>query len=89
MPIDDMLPVGPEPILWAIHVQGPDDVIAVADRDEAQQHADGINRRYAEHTRDPEFDPGVYPRIRAVVIEWPYDRAAHAEDLAAGDERWT
>jgi hypothetical protein len=89
MPIDDMLPAGPEPVLWAIHVQGPDTVTAAADRDEAEKHADGINRAYEALTRSDDFDPGVYPRIRAVVIEWPYDRAAHAEDLAAGDERWT
>lgn len=85
VPLPDM----PEaPTLWAVHIQGPDDVIATVDRSEADQRAGQINDWYTAVTKRPDFDAETFPRVQADVIEWPFSPAAHAEDVARGDERW-
>jgi hypothetical protein len=76
------------PTLWAVHVQGPDDVIAAAGKAEAERHAQGINDWYERRSKEPDFDPVTFPRIRAEVIEYPYSRESHAREVARGDERW-
>jgi hypothetical protein len=83
------LPDMPElPTLWAVHVQGPDDIIATVDRVEAERHTAAINDWYKRQTKRPDFDPETFPRVRAEVIEWPHSRNGHAEDVARGDVRW-
>jgi hypothetical protein len=72
--------------LWAIHVQGPDDIIAAADKASAEQRAKAINDWYAARTQEPDFDPRTYPRIHAAVIAWPYAGEAHAEALREQEE---
>lgn len=84
-PLPDMTDL---PMLWAVHVQGPDDIIATVDRAEADQHAEAINAWYERQTMRPDFDPETFPRVHAEVIEWPYSRTGHAEDVARGDVRW-
>jgi hypothetical protein len=74
--------------LWAVHVEGPDDVIAAVDRAEADTRAKEINEMYEAFTKRPDADPAVDPRWHASVVEWPYDLADHAEDVARGDDRW-
>lgn len=83
--IDDIpLPGMPEPEpLWAVHVQGPDDIVAEASRESADRNATALNDWYAARTKDDDFDPVTFPRIHAEVIPWPYSREAHAEALAS------
>ena len=90
MTIDDIpLPHMPDlPTLWAVHVLGPDDVIAAADKAEAEKHAKGINDWFERWSQRPGFDPELDPRVHAKVIKWPYSAAGHAEQVARGDERW-
>lgn len=85
VPLPDM-PEGST--LWAVHIEGPDDIIATVDRDEADQQARQINDWYTAVTKRPDFDAETFPRVHADVIEWPFSPAAHAEDVARGDERW-
>ncbi len=81
--IDVPLPGMPDygPALWAVHVQGPDDILASESRQHAEETAAGLNAWYEAQTRKPDFDPEVYPRIHGEVIAWPYDAAAHADSL--------
>jgi hypothetical protein len=69
--------------LWCIHIPGPDDIHAARDREHAEQMANVHNafmrrqflRGWSEN--DPPFEGCL-----ALVAPWPWDAAAHAEDLA-------
>lgn len=52
--------------LWAVHIQGPDDIHACPDRAVADALALVLNRQFARYT-DPNDPP-----MNATVIEWPY-----------------
>jgi hypothetical protein len=65
--------------LYAVHVQGPDDIIAAPSKREAEVLADKLNAFFAEITQ--KSGPAA-PTIEAVVIKWPYAPSAHAEELA-------
>ena len=52
--------------MWAVHVQGPDDMYACPGRDVADALALVLNRQFAKHT-----DPN-YPPMKAEVVAWPY-----------------
>jgi hypothetical protein len=69
------------PTLWAVHVQGPDDIVAEQSRESADRNAAILNQWYEDRTKEPDFDPKVFPRIHAEVIEWPYAREVHADAL--------
>ncbi len=69
------------PPLWAVHVQGPDDIIAEPSKATAEQNAAALNAWYEKRSQEPDFDPETFPRIHAEVIAWPYAREAHAEAL--------
>lgn len=73
--------------LYAVHIEGPDDLIAAVDLAEAEARAAEING-IAEELADLSNASPADPVIRAVVIEWPYSFAEHAEEIARGDERW-
>lgn len=81
--IDDIpLPGMPEPeALWAVHIQGPDDIVAEVSREVADSNAKGLNDWYEARTKDDDYDPATFPRVHAEVIPWPFDREAHAESL--------
>lgn len=83
--IDDIpLPGMPEPEpLWAVHVQGPDDILAEVSRESADRNAEAVNGWYAGQRGRPDYDPRTFPRVHAEVIPWPYSREAHAEALAS------
>lgn len=83
VPLPDMPDVPP---LWAVHVQGPDDIVAEESRESADRNAAALNQWYENRTKDPDFDPRTFPRIHAEVIEWPYERDAHADALARQTE---
>jgi hypothetical protein len=68
--------------LWAVHVQGPDDVLAMEDKPAAERRAAEINEWFERWSQRPEADPGLDPRIHAEVIAWPHSAEGHAEALA-------
>lgn len=79
---EPVLPGMPEPEpLWAVHVQGPDDVIAATCKEAAERYAQGLNDWYQARTQEPDFDPETFPRVHAEVVPWPYGRQAHTEAL--------
>jgi hypothetical protein len=53
--------------IWAVQVNGPDDVHACADREVADALALVLNRQIQRHGPMPGF-----PAVVAEVIEWPY-----------------
>ncbi len=67
--------------LWAVHVAGPDDVVAVADHDAAVVLATDINTVAAHLASRADASP-LDPRLHATVIPWPHSRADHATALA-------
>lgn len=67
--------------LWAVHVEGPDDVLAMPDAVEAEKQAEQINAAYERFAARPDASE-LDGRWHAVVIPWPYDAEGHAESLA-------
>lgn len=67
--------------LWAVHVEGPDDVLAMRSRTDAETHAQLINDMYEKFRNRPDHSE-LDGRWHAVVVPWPYDAVGHAESLA-------
>ena len=65
--------------LYAVHVQGPDDIIAAPSKREAEVLADKLNAYFAEIKQ--KSGPAA-PTIEAVVITYPHTAELHAEQLA-------
>lgn len=65
--------------LYAVHVQGPDDIIAAPSKREAEVLAEKLNVFFAEIKQ--KGGPAA-PTIEAVVIAWPYAPSSHATMLA-------
>jgi len=64
--------------LWCIHVEGPDDMIAMPSKETAERDAEIMNNGWRGR-RDPSpNDPG----FNAVAVEWPYSAEQHAEDMS-------
>lgn len=61
--------------LWAVHVQGPDDLHACPDRETADALALVLNRQFMRHTMPDD------PLMVATVTEWPYSREAWQQDV--------
>lgn len=73
------------PPLWAVHVQGPDDVLAMASHEAAEKHAGDLNAWWVKHCAEFPDETGMRPNLRAVVIPWdgtPEHHAAELERLA-------
>jgi hypothetical protein len=66
--------------LYAVHIQGPDDIIATPGKREAEVLAEKLNAFFASLKSGP-----AAPTIEAIVIKWPYTPPSHAEALA---EAW-
>lgn len=62
--------------LWAVHIEGPDDIEAASSREAADARADELN---AWAARKHVADDGIV--FLAKVVAWPYSTEAHAEDL--------
>lgn len=66
--------------LWAVHVQGPDTVIAQPNRECADSRAKHWNAFIEQRmSRDPSPND---PVMRCEVVEWPHSANGHAEELA-------
>lgn len=62
--------------LWCVHIEGPNDFIATASHDVAQQEALSINAYMDKLERGQRT-----ALVRAVAIEWPFTPASHARSL--------
>lgn len=72
--------------LWAMHVQGPDDVWAAPSKERAEAAAIRLNDFWAEKIaskNDPDF-----PMINAVVIPWSSSPESHAEAVKKWAAEW-
>lgn len=66
--------------LWAVHVQGPDDILAMPSRAAADAYAADVNAAYEQFKNRP--DASKYDASwRAEVIGWDGTPEEHAEDL--------
>ena len=61
--------------LWAVHVQGPDDVIACVDRESADSLALELNKIIKQ------VSSSRFPNCVCTVIEWPYGMNKWVADL--------
>jgi hypothetical protein len=69
------------PPLWAVHVQGSDDILAMPSRDEAQVFVELLDKLDAEKAGREHM-----PKYSAVICEWPFAREEHAVALVEQDE---
>jgi hypothetical protein len=75
---------GSEP-LWAVHIQGPDDLIAMTSRAAADRYATELNTLHEAQTLGRE---GTLPRMSAVVIPSPWPELEHWRYCAEIQEQW-
>ncbi|WOD16245.1 hypothetical protein [Paraburkholderia kirstenboschensis] len=62
--------------LWCVHIEGPDDFIAMASQEAAQREASAINA-YVERSGQAQSAA----RARAVAMDWPFAPEGHARAL--------
>jgi hypothetical protein len=62
--------------LWAVHVEGPDDIVAAKSKEDAEREADNLNNLH--------LTEGLIP-ANAKAIVWPYSAEAHAKNI---EENW-
>lgn len=71
------MPEMPEPTpLWAVHVQGSDDIVPQSSREAADHFKGVLDARDIENADKP-----MHPKFTAKVIEWPGTREEHAQAL--------
>jgi hypothetical protein len=73
--------------LWAVHIAGPDDLIAATDRADASAIAVAINTATGAllgTTASP-----LDPPIRATVVAWPWSPQRHAAALTRNNQEMT
>ena len=68
------------PLLWAIHVAGPDDWVAAQSFDLACAEAKAINK--SSDMMNKRMEPSEPVLCAAQVKLWPFARTDHAKDLA-------
>lgn len=74
--------------LWCVNITGPDDVIAVASREEAITLSARFNTWWIESIAAKGLHP-YDPTMWAVPINWPHSAEGHAENLGDfGEYGW-
>lgn len=68
--------------LWALHIEGPDDVAPAPSRELAQQATDLFNSTF------PQSDDPNWPRAVAKIIEWPHGAPSHALEAPSFVDNW-
>lgn len=70
--------------LWAVNINGPDDIFAVPCREAAIHNANRFNAWWEETFRAKRLDDPneLTPVMWAVPVEWPYGAESHASNLA-------
>ena len=70
--------------LWCVHIQGPDSIIAMPDRETADKRAAEWNDMFTKMIAGvPPDRREFYPTMKAEVIPYPYSAEGHAKQLAA------
>lgn len=64
---------GQTPELWALHIQGPDDIHAAPSREAAEQAAESLREWWEARPQKAPYDP----RMAFVVIRWPFTPEGH------------
>lgn len=72
--------------LWAMHVQGPDDMWAAPSKERAEAAAKALNDFWAEKIASKN-DPD-YPVVNAVVVPWDGTPEAHAKAVVKWAGEW-
>lgn len=73
--------------LLAVHVEGPDDIIAVASREEGEKLATEINQAQTDLISNADDQTrGLYPAVHASIVPWEWGPGAHAEMLIEQQE---
>ncbi|MCC8396194.1 hypothetical protein LJ656_26755 [Paraburkholderia sp. MMS20-SJTR3] len=62
--------------LWCVHIEGPDDFIAVESEQAARREASAINAYLDGAGQDPRA-----PHVHATAVHWPYGATSHARAL--------
>ena len=60
--------------MWAVHVEGPDDLYVCFDRETAEALTLVLNRQFERHTKQDD------PPMTAKVVKWPYGYEAWKAD---------
>lgn len=64
--------------LWAIHIQGPDDLYAMPCKEAAESHAAILNDEFKAR----KIERGEnYPSITVAVVPWTGSAEAHADSM--------
>ena len=64
--------------LWAIHIQGPDDLFAMPSKEAAESHAEILNKEFKAR----KIEGGEnYPTINVAVIPWNGSAESHANNM--------
>lgn len=69
----------PKEVLYAIHMQGPDDVIAAPSKAAAEAVVKNFNQYWEDHKAGRGHDV----HIVAAVVEWTHGPVEHAKDVLA------
>lgn len=77
------------PGLWALHVEGPDDLYAAPSQEAAEKRAVEFNAWWTARRAAGETRSEFAPTVNAVAVPWPYTPEAHAEDLPDWEEEWS
>lgn len=70
--------------LWALHIEGPDDILAAPSKEAAEERARQLNEIWAKaEAAQPSEN---WPVMNAVVVPWTGSAENHARDLADWDK---
>lgn len=64
--------------LWAVHVQGPDDVLPMRTREAADKHAAELNESWATYCAANPDTTGFRPDVHTEVVPWDGTAELHA-----------
>lgn len=70
------------PELWAVYVEGPDDMIPMSSLDAAAETARAMNDFWVSYEAGNPDPTGMRPTLRASVVPWPDGADDHAMELA-------
>ena len=70
--------------LWAVHISGPDDLLAMPSRAAAERYATQVNNMYQSAV----LGGANFPRIHASVVSSPWDELTHWRNCATVQSDW-
>lgn len=73
-----------QPVLWCMHILGPDDVYPAPTKEHAELAAKALNAFHAARSSNSIYEP----KMEAVVAPWPHSAESHAADVAKFIPEW-